>query len=1078
MTTTLGTNTLTPPLLRLAARWLCLGATLCLASLLHAAELPKKSFDVPAGSAEAALKKFSDQSGIDVVFPTEVVSGVRTNAVRGEFAATDALTRMLDGTNLVAVRDAKTGALTVSRATPQNAVRATPATPAARPDRADAVAPVPQTAMTPAIQLEAVEVLGSRIRRTEVEGVSPVLSYGTDEIRASGAMSLADFMRSIPQTYSGVGAGRNSAPDDLNMSAGQRNEDLLPAIPSIGGSPILGSQVPLQTGVSGVSLRGLGSGSTLVLVDGRRVAQAGERNRGSGTGQGFVDLNTIPLGLVDRIEIITDGASAIYGADAVAGVINIVLKKSWGGTEVSGQVKLTQHGGARERQTTVTTGFAAQGGRLRGTLAINYYDREPLYASQRSFTKTMDYRTKIQGYNTTTGAPVFGTDQRIQWGYPASVQATATTGFVSIPGIRVLLAPAGSATTPAISAFERRTTNDPGQTPTTPIAQGQRITNPAQWVQLLSASDRRGLTGNATYKFRPDLEGYGTYSYTDSRGLAKTLPVYVANVPVSAANNIFGENIQFGMMLPQWGQVSQQTRTQTHTITAGVRGKLGATWRWDSGYRWQDQKYHSLARSFNDTAFNALANNNDPTQRFNPFIDERVPGAPSQAALLAQTVLNPTVDGRSGLDSFDASANGDLFKIWGGTIRMALGGSYEKDKNTNTSVAFAGFPVVATPTTYVDNRSTRAAFGELSVPLFGKPNQLPLLQRLEANLAARYENISDSGSKSVPKYGATWAPFRALLLRGSYSEGFRAPSLTEDRRQTTTLTAFIVDPARGNQPYRTSYVFRSNPNVQPETSTNQFYGAVIEPPFVKGLSLSVNYYRTEQKNAIQSISSTVILNNPALFSDLVVRGAPTAADTAAGWPGVVTTIYPQVVNFGIVRNESLDFGADYRVPWEKLGRWRLSVNAAKTVKQTRQLTVGTAPINDVGDTYSSPRWNISSNLYWNKGAWTASSSFNYMSGFNTNQAGIAPTNYPTPAVHLIDVRATYEFKNGIWRNHGKGVRVGFGVANIEDAKPPFFGLQIYGFNAGLHGKYAFGRTYEMSFVVPLNSGADPKKVYR
>lgn len=944
-------------------------------------------------------------------------------------------------------------------------------TPAATPAPAKAADPTTPSTLTPAMKLEAVEVLGSRIRRTDLDGPSPVSTYDLDDIRGSGALNLADFLRTIPQTYNGAGAGRNSAPDDLNMFAGQRNEtSFLGLTPAPGSSPILGNTAPVQTGVSGVSLRGLGSGSTLVLVDGRRVAQAGERNRGSGTGQGFVDLNTIPLGLIEKIEIITDGASAIYGADAVAGVINIVLKKSWVGTEVNGSVKMTQHGGARERQSTVSTGIAALGGKFRGMLAINYYDREPLKASQRAFSKSADFRTNLQGYSTTTGLPVYGADQRIQWGYPAVVQATAVTGFVSIPGIRVLVAPAGSATTPPISAFERRTTNSSSQpvTQTAIVAQGQRITNPSQWNELVSASNRRGLTATGSYEFRKGLEAYANYSFTDSRGLAQTLPVYVANVPVAAANNIFGEAIQFGMLLPQWGQISQQTKTQTHTLTVGVRGQLGESWRWDAGYRTQDQKYHSLSHTFNQTAFNALANNNDASQRFNPFIDETVAGAPSQAALLAQTALYPTVDGRSGLDSFDVSADGDLYKIWGGTIRMALGGSYEKDKNTNTEVLFAGFPVVATPTTYVDNRSTRAAFSELQVPIFGKPNAIPLVQRLEVNLAGRYEKLSDAGSSSVPKYGATWQPIRSLLLRGSYSEGFRAPSLTEDRRlASTNTTTTVVDPARANQSYQTTSIGRSNPNLKPESSTNEFYGAVYEPPFVKGLSLSVNFYRTIQKDAIQgALGNTIILNNEALFPDFVERAAPTPADTAAGWKGLITTIYAQRVNFGEIRNESMDLGASYLLPWEQLGRWRLNVNAAKTIAQSRQLTFGGPAINDVGDTFSSPRWNIASNLNWRKGSWTATVAHSYMSGYATNQAGVTPSTFTTPAMRMIDVRGTYEFKNGVWRKYGKGLRVGFGIANLEDTEPPFFN-NIFGFNGGLHGRWAFGRTFEMSFNLPI-----------
>ena len=139
--------------------------------------------------------------------------------------------------------------------------------------------------------------------------------------------------------------------------------------------------------------------------------------------------------------------------------------------------------------------------------------------------------------------------------------------------------------------------------------------------------------------------------------------------------------------------------------------------------------------------------------------------------------------------------------------------------------------------------------------------------------------------------------------------------------------------SRGNTPTPVTLIVRPNPDLAAETSTNKFLGTVIEAPWVKGLSLSVNYYQTEQRNAIQSLSTTVILNNPTLFPSFVVRNAPTAADTAAGWPGAVNTLYSQYVNFGVIRNESIDYGVDYRIPNERLGRWRLSVNAAKTIKQ-------------------------------------------------------------------------------------------------------------------------------------------------
>lgn len=965
------------------------------------------------------------------------------------------------------------GLLTAGLAlSPSSVVAQTP--PAAAPAKKAEPAPTPttapkpaesveQTTLKPATKLEAVEVLGSRIRRIDLEGPSPVTSFGKDEIRDSGALSLADFLRTVPQTYGGVGAGRNSAPSDLNMMAGQRNEgSFLGLTPAPGSSPILGNQVPIQTGVSGVSLRGLGSGSTLVLVDGRRVAQSGVANRGSATGQGFVDINSIPLGMIERVEIITDGASAIYGSDAVAGVINVVLKKNWSGSEVTGTVKFTQHGGARERQTTVVHGFAF--GRLRGTVALDYFDREPLYSSQRAFTKSMNFSDRLVGYNA-AGVAVYGADQRIQMGYPASIQAVATTGFVSIPGIRVLLAPEGSATTPPISAFIPRTTNAPGQTSTAIIAQGQRVTNPAPFVQLVSAPTRYGATGKLSYDLGHEMEAYLDYSFSDSRSLAKTLPAY-AQGNIAAAFNPFGENITILMLLPKWGQLSQQTKTQTDTVTAGLRGKLGATWRWDTGVRWQDQRFRSITRAFNQTAFNALLISADPAQRFNPYIDERAPGAIDQTALLTQMAIFPLVRGKSGLTSFDFSANGDVLNIWGGPVKMAFGGTYEKDRSDTTSVAYSGFPVVATATTYNDRRTTRAAYSELSVPIVGKPNTLPLIRRLEVNLAGRIESLSDAGTSKVPKYGLTWVPITSLLLRGSYSEGFRPPSLTEDRRNTTTSTSTINDPLRGGEPALVTVVGRSNPDLRAEKSTNEFYGFVFEPPFIKNLSLTANFYRTKQKDAVQTFGTTLILNNPALFPGFVIRDQPSAADTAAGRPGVVTQIYNQLGNFGLIQNDSVDYGAEYRLPWEKIGRWRLGINAARTLKATRQLVIGGPVLDDSGDTFASPKWNISSKLAWSAGSWSVTFNHSYMSGYRTNQGAVTPTNFPTPPVRMTDMQMAYVFKNGVWRKYGKDLRLGFGISNLTDAEPPFLN-NIYGFNPNLHGTYVFGRTFLFSFSIPL-----------
>jgi len=259
---------------------------------------------------------------------------------------------------------------------------------------------------------------------------------------------------------------------------------------------------------------------------------------------------------------------------------------------------------------------------------------------------------------------------------------------------------------------------------------------------------------------------------------------------------------------------------------------------------------------------------------------------------------------------------------------------------------------------------------------------------------------------------------------------------------------------------------RSNPNLKPERSTNEFYGLVFEPPFIKGLSLTANYYRTKQKDAVQSFGTTLVLNNPSLFPGFVIRNQPTAADTAAGRPGVVTQIFSQLGNFGLIQNESIDYGAEYRLPWEKIGRWRVGINAANTLTSTRQLTIGGPVIDDTGDTFSSPKWNISSKLAWSKGPWSATVNHTYMSGYSTNQGAVTPTNFPTPPVRMTDTQIAYAFKDGVWRGYGKGVRLAFGISNLTDAEPPFLN-NIYGFNPNLHGTYVFGRTFLFSFTIPL-----------
>lgn len=1029
---------------------------------LFAAETAKKTFDLPAGDAVATLKAFTSQSGEQIVYPVEQVRGVQTKAVQGELAPREALNRMLADTGLTVVQDEKTGALAIKRDPAPNAD--------SRPDSIQAA-----KIENGAVKLETYRVLGSRIRQTETAGPSPVNAFDREFINATGAMTLSDFLNRIPQAYSGIASGRGSAPDEFNPEFGQRTE-------TTGGffNFVLGAaDAPLgQTGVSGVSLRGLGAGSTLVLVDGRRVAKSGNGNKGTDTRQGFVDLNTIPLGMIERVEVTTDGASAIYGADAVAGVINIILKKDYTGTEISGGYKATEHGGGRERNASVTTGFIH--GKLSGSISLDYYDRQNLAASDRVFSSNQDHSAVQTATVTATGLPKNGVNYRLNWGYPAVIQASGGTvagTFNALPGVRVVLVPVGAANTPAVSAFVPTTTI---VSPATVVnASGQRRADTSEFLDLVPKSERRGASGNLKYRFNDRVEAYASYRTSDTKGLFRSQPVtsitggFGSAVLLPAAFNPFNQNVTVAMILPEWGSTSQRVRTLDDAINGGLRGRLG-TWEWDLGYSWQKQYVRQTTRNFNGAGFATLLINPDPALRFNPFIDYTAPGAPSQAALLDTLSVYPELYSISKYHSLDFNADGDLFSYRGGTVKLAFGGSAATSEvwSRTTSYSSAAVPV-ATSTVVSGGQDTKAVFAELYLPAFGKDNAVPLLQRLDFQLAGRYEE-NGPFNKSVPKYGVSWSPVKPVLFRASWSQGFRAPGPTEYLVITPNQTLTLVDPRR--TPTSTPGVVMtrgSAPTPKPETSDSTFAGLVYEPGFAKGLSLQVNYYETKQAEVLQILSAQNIINNEALFPERVIRAAPTAADTALNQPGQITSVNQTFINFGRVVNRSMDITVDYALPWEQFGRFRVNVAASHTLEATRQVVPGQPAVVLEEDTGSPPKWKFNTALFWHKGSWNASAFLWYLDGFQTNNAGnalvansAAVTFYPTPAVAKLDLRVGYNFKQGVWRGYGKGLRVNVGVNNVFDKQPPFSDT-LWGFNAGLHSQLILGRGYEFSFNLPL-----------
>lgn len=911
------------------------------------------------------------------------------------------------------------------------------------------------------VELDHVAVVGSRIRDGGIEGVSPVRVYRRDFIAATGALRLADFLELLPENYTGAGSGRGSAPNDANPEFGVRTESSLPLFNVAFGS----ADVPLgQSGVSGANLRGLGSGSTLVLVDGRRRPIAGQGNTSTDSGQGFVDLNTIPLGMIERVEVLADGASALYGSDAIGGVINVVLKKNYAGVDFSADYGGTFAGGARERRATVNAGFTSDDGRLRGMFAAAVYDRARLTAAQRDFSANQDHRAIAIGRGA-DGAPVSGSDLRLSWGYPAVVQAGAGTlaGATTPEGAATpfALVPEGARVAPPASGFVGVAA---------PGAAGLRQANTAEFLTLVAPQESRALSGSLEYEATPTLRLSLGFSHSEVAGEFDAQPPvstpsatsgfgsFATVVPASIdgrpnALNPFGQDVLVGLVHEEFGSIRQTTRTRSQGGFAGASGVVGGRWNWDGSVSWQRERFAQRDIALDGAKFAAALASPDPAQWFNPFVDARAAG-PVNAALYPALTAVSRYDGRSELTIGSLVVDGPLASLPGGELRFAAGVEYEQARHRAATLSADGAAADASA-----RRNSRAVFAELAVPLVGRDNARPGLARAELQLAGRHQDHGAAGRSTDPKIGLLWAPVPSIRLRAGYSTGFRAPSLTEYETPVRTVTASVTDPRRTPAAASGVVVQRgSTPGLRPETSRQESYGVTVAPRALRGFAFGIDYHRTRQRNLLQEWSAQAVVDHEALFPGRVQRAPPAPEDLALGRPGAIEGVDATLLNFGTSLQESVDVSLGYETRSGPLGRFRLDVSGTRLIALRTELRPGVAA-DLAGDTAAPQRWRALAMLAWSRGPWSGSLLATYAGGFSSNQSGnlIAPQG--SPPVTVVNLNLGRTFDRGLWRGWAKGAKVGLGIGNLFDRAPPFSDT-VFGYNGGLHSP--LGRTYRLS----------------
>jgi iron complex outermembrane receptor protein len=828
-----------------------------------------------------------------------------------------------------------------------------------------------------------VEITGSNIPRADLESALPMQVITRREIERSGSATVAELMAKVSANVLGLN-------DQLSI-----------------GSPI--------AGLSSINLRGIGAGDTLVLLNGRRIANYAFE----GTA---VDVNSIPLAAIDRVEILKDGASAIYGADAVAGVVNFILRKSFSGLEITGYGAWPEQGGAQQYQATVTAGrgdLAADGFNV--FVTATWQRNEPLYATDRSFART--------GY-----LPDQGVIQLPPQTFPANIL------YPPKPGGRLYNPTFAGGCAPPYS-LPSTVARTPGD------ACGF---DEAAYGMIIPQSEQRTVYGRATLQPAPEHElfvelAYASNSLTISRSptpvAANTNPNFVpirypAGGPYypstfAAANGISGDLDLLYRTLPLGGRVNQ-VETSAWRAVAGAEGTLAG---WDYGAAlsysrndqgdWLESGYVSLSRMLSAMG----------TGLVNPF----GPSGPAGNALLAGTqIFGETHSAKGTTLDLQLKGSRQAMMLPGGPLAFAVGAEARREQLDNyfapvfTQGDVLGVSVTAEPVS--GSRNVQALFVEASVP-FAKG--------FEAQLAARYDHYSDFGGTLNPKVALRWQPVQSLLLRTSWGTGFRAPPLYDlYTPQLPTTLLFYEDPARCpvtgavedcQGPY--AAVVGGNPKLQPETSRQFNAGVVWEP--AKGLSLTVDYWQISKSNLIGTLDPNTVFNDMDRYgASNIVRGPvdPNYPDL----PGPIQTVILTQQNLGNLQTAGIDFDIAWRGPASDLGRFGLALNGTYFTEwkvQTDGQNYESALARRVGSVPGPiPRFRLYAALNWNHGPWDATLAQTFQSGYeDTND-------FPRRVLDPPPPRQVASYS--VWDLQGRfaGLRntvIALGVKNLFDRDPPF-----------------------------------------
>jgi iron complex outermembrane receptor protein len=855
-----------------------------------------------------------------------------------------------------------------------------------------------QTAPTAAAP-QRIEITGSSIKRIDGETALPVQTVTREDIAKSGVTTAAELLTKIS-------ANSNGLSDGASISDGTSG----------------------QRGLNSANLRGIGTSSTLVLLNGRRLANFASPGDNAG-----VDLNNIPAGAIQRVEILKDGASAIYGTDAIGGVINFITRRDYRGGELNLYQGVTQQGGAGKQTFTIGGGkgdYDRDGFNVMGVLDVQML--EGLRSSQRSFIAENDIPNRLG--NLLSSFPV-----------PANFDINTTQR-------NALNAAGGYGFTSNRVNFTRPGCNPPASvyTPTGPGGRNGCTYNYMADTEIYPDSEKVGFLGRAVLRLGADHQLFAELlkSRTNTTYVLSPVPLRLRNVggvddrvpasviPQFAAAGITGVITGVRLRTTEMGNRTNEVESDATRIVLGASGSFGR-WDYDLGLNHSVNeandryvngyfRYRAVADGVKSGAIGVTGNS----------------GAAGKAIIAAARVDDEARKSRGTMTSFDVKGSSTLGKLGGGEIGLAIGAEVRREEQRFTpstllrSNDIAGDrsasglnDIIATS----NARNVSAAYAEVL---------LPFTKALEAQVALRHDRYDGVGNTTNPKLGLRFKASDRFLLRGSYNTGFRAPSFSELYRPTVfgVASSVLPDPVlcqieQGNLSFcadQWPVERRSNPDLKPEKSRQYSLGGVFEP--VRDFSITVDYWNILKKDVISDIGEELILANPSKYASLITRDSGS----------VITNILLQKRNQGQQKTSGVDLTVDWRSANTAAGRFGVRLAGTWVLESEKQTAPGDPFVSNLNKFVNDgvvQKWRHRLSGDWDFGGFGLSLSNTYYGGYTDQNTAInldtgarIPEN-KVKAYSLWDLTASYKFSTNL--------TVRGGILNLLNTDPPFSNQAYY-----------------------------------